>query len=167
MALGISSMIGDGLGMAVADYLGTKADDEYMTQEENRERREIENDIDAEKAEMVHIYTEMGLEKGAAVEIVDILSQNKEGFLKIMMIEELQLIAGDENPFTNSIVTFFAFALFGLTPLIPTIIAQTQGATILTHSIFIYTIAVAAFFLGVLGFSKSMVGGLPWYISIP
>lgn len=29
-------MVGDGLGMAVADYLGTKSDDEYMTQEEKR-----------------------------------------------------------------------------------------------------------------------------------
>lgn len=38
LALGIASMIGDGLGMAVADYLGTKSDDEYMTQEEQRER---------------------------------------------------------------------------------------------------------------------------------
>lgn len=32
LALGIASMIGDGLGMAVADYLGTKSDDEYMMQ---------------------------------------------------------------------------------------------------------------------------------------
>ena len=31
LALGIASMIGDGLGMAAADYLGTKSDDEYMT----------------------------------------------------------------------------------------------------------------------------------------
>ena len=61
LALGIASMIGDGLGMACADYLGTKSDDEYMTQEENRERKEIEDDLEAEKAEMVHIYTEMGL----------------------------------------------------------------------------------------------------------
>jgi VIT1/CCC1 family predicted Fe2+/Mn2+ transporter len=27
LALGVASMIGDGLGMAVADYLGTKSDD--------------------------------------------------------------------------------------------------------------------------------------------
>ena len=44
---------------------------------------------------MIHIYSEMGLDKPIANEIVDILSKNKEGFLKIMMIEELQLIAGD------------------------------------------------------------------------
>jgi len=29
-------MIGDGLAMAVADYLATKSDDEYMCQEEKR-----------------------------------------------------------------------------------------------------------------------------------
>ena len=39
LALGIASMIGDGLGMAVADYLGTKSDDEYMMKEEERERK--------------------------------------------------------------------------------------------------------------------------------
>ena len=120
-------MLGDGLGMGAADYLGTKSDDEYMTQEENRERKEIENDFEAEKEEMIHIYNEMGLEKAVSNEIVDILSKNKEGFLKIMMIEELQLLAGGENPFTNSVVTFISFVLFGFTPLIPTLIAHAQG----------------------------------------
>jgi len=45
LALGLSSMFGNALGMAAADFLGTKADDEYMTQEENRERKEIETDF--------------------------------------------------------------------------------------------------------------------------
>ncbi len=77
---------------------------------------------------MIHLYEEMGLEKPVATEIVQILSKNKEGFLKIMMIEELQLIAGEENPIKNSIVTFFAFALFGMTSLVPTIVAKAQGS---------------------------------------
>lgn len=41
-----------------------------------------------------------------------------------MMIEELKLIADEENPFTNSLVTFFSFCIFGLMPLIPIIIAN-------------------------------------------
>ena len=120
-------MIGDGLSMAVADYLGTKSDDEYMLQEEQREREEIENDLEAEKVEMVQLYEEMNLEPAVAKEIVEIISKNKEGFLKIMMIEELQLIAGEENPITNSIVTFLSFCIFGLTPIIPSIIAKIIG----------------------------------------
>ena len=160
-------MIGDALGMAAADYLGTKADDEYMTQEEKRERQEIENDFEAEKEQMINIYTEMGLQKPVSQEIVDILSKNKEGFLKIMMIEELQLLAGEQNPFTNSIVTFFSFALFGFTPLIPTLIAHAQGLTHLTSAIVLQTIIVSVFFLALIGLLKSCVGGLPWYCSIP
>jgi hypothetical protein len=35
---------------------------------------------------MVHLYNEMGLQPAVSTEIVDILSKNKEGFLKIMMI---------------------------------------------------------------------------------
>ena len=62
-------------------------------------------------------------------EIVDILSKNKEGFLKIMMIEELHLIAGNESPFKNSVVTFFSFNIFGLAPIVPSIIAKILGHT--------------------------------------
>jgi hypothetical protein len=33
VALGLASLIGDGLGMAVADFLATKSDDEFMKEE--------------------------------------------------------------------------------------------------------------------------------------
>ncbi len=84
-----------------------------------------------------------------------------------MMIEELQLIAGEENPITNSLVTFFSFNIFGLTPIIPSIVAKGIGMATLESSITIATIVVAAFFLGVLGLAKSCVGGTKWYISVP
>lgn len=83
-----------------------------------------------------------------------------------MMIEELQLLAGEENPITNSLVTFFSFALFGLTPLIPTIVASAQSLDTLDSGVVIATICTAAFFLGVLGLAKSCVGGMIWYISV-
>ena len=116
---------------------------------------------------MVEIYTEMGLEGPVATEIVDILGQNKEGFLKIMMIEELQLLAGEENPFTNSLVTFFSFVIFAFTPLIPIVIARAQGLNKLTNAIVLQTILVSVFFMIVLGLGKSFVGGLPWYCAVP
>ncbi len=109
----------------------------------------------------------MGLEPAVSNEIVEIISKNPEGFLKIMMIEELQLIAGEENPITNSLVTFFSFNIFGLTPIIPSIVAKSIGMETLEQSIAIATICVAIFFLGVLGFAKSCVGGMKWYVSVP
>ena len=66
LAFGLASLIGDAISMAVADYLATKSDDEYMKAEEVRERAEMEADYESEKLEMVHIYKEMGLEARVA-----------------------------------------------------------------------------------------------------
>lgn len=41
LAFGLASLMGDGISMAVADYLATKSDDEYMKAEEARERAEM------------------------------------------------------------------------------------------------------------------------------
>jgi hypothetical protein len=39
-----------------------------------------------------------------------------------MMIEELGIIAEDGNPIWNALVTFIAFACFGLMPILPFIV---------------------------------------------
>ena len=81
-----------------------------------------------------------------------------------MMIEELQLIADEENPLRNSLVTFFSFVVFGLMPLIPIIIAQVNHLH-LGQGFIITTLLVSLFFLFVLGFSKSFVTSAKWYFS--
>lgn len=164
VGLGISSLIADGLSMAVADFLATKSDDEYMKQEKIREREEIENDLEAEKREMVKIYTDMGEDITDAKEIVEILAGNKEGFLDVMMIEELGLSSDDENPFINSIVTFVSFCLFGFMPMLPYVIAK--GGNLGESINYVYIAgALAAFFSFILGFSKSLIVLSKWYWS--
>jgi hypothetical protein len=39
-----------------------------------------------------------------------------------MMLEELGLVVNDSSPILGGVVTFFAFAIFGLLPMIPYII---------------------------------------------
>jgi len=95
---------------------------------------------------------------------VDILSTHKEGFLSVMMIEELQLIPGEESPFKNSLVTFFSFCIFGLMPLIPFFIAAANDLE-LNSKYTIATLLISVFFLFVLGFGKSFVTSARWYYS--
>ncbi len=47
VSIGVSSLIADGLSMAIADYLATKSDEEYMLAEKARELQEIEDDLPA------------------------------------------------------------------------------------------------------------------------
>lgn len=106
----------------------------------------------------------MGIGNAEAIEIVDILSQNKEGFLKVMMIEELQLIPDEENPFRNSLVTFFSFCIFGLMPLIPFLVAKTNNIE-LDSRFTIAVLIIGVVFLFLLGFGKSFVTSAKWYVS--
>jgi len=80
------------------------------------------------------------------------------------MIEELHLIPDEENPFRNSIVTFFSFCIFGLMPLIPFLIAAANNLEI-DGKYTIATITISVFFLFVLGFGKSFVTSASWYYS--
>lgn len=107
----------------------------------------------------------MGLAPDVSGEIVSILAKNKEGFLSVMMIEELQLIPGDESPFINSIVTFFSFALFGLMPLIPFIVVKAQSLEI-NIGVIMAAIGIAILFFIILGLLKSCVGNQKWYWSV-
>jgi VIT1/CCC1 family predicted Fe2+/Mn2+ transporter len=135
-----------------------------MLSEKARELEEIDNDMQAEKDEMVKIYVELGENQKDSEEIVDILATNKDGFLDVMMIEELGLSSDDENPLTNSVVTFFAFGIFGLMPLLPFVVAK--GSKLPWSDTYVWVSAIlTVIFLFILGFSKSLIVLSRWWYS--
>lgn len=60
LAMGISVMIGDGLGMGLGDYLSAKAEKEFILAEQKRELWEVHNKPEDEKQEVMEIYTDKG-----------------------------------------------------------------------------------------------------------
>lgn len=113
---------------------------------------------------MVKIYTELGETKEDATEIVEILAVHKDGFLDVMMIEELGLSSDDENPLTNSLVTFFSFGIFGLMPLLPFVVAK--GSQLPWQDTYVWVSAIlTVIFLFILGFSKSLIVLSRWWYS--
>lgn len=56
LVLGISNVFGDGIAMAMGDYLSTKSEIEYTKMERQREEWEIENNPNEEKMEIYNLY---------------------------------------------------------------------------------------------------------------
>lgn len=50
IGIGLSVVIGDGIGMGLGDYLSAKAEKQFILSEEKREYWEVENKLEAEKS---------------------------------------------------------------------------------------------------------------------
>jgi VIT1/CCC1 family predicted Fe2+/Mn2+ transporter len=120
--LGVSSILADGVAMAVGDYLSSKAYDEYVTAEKAREHWEYQNYREGEVQEVIEILVKRGMELADAQHIVPILAQYEDLFVNFMVSEELGLQVSHNTHLDlaiNSFIMFLSFVFFGLFPLIP------------------------------------------------
>jgi len=163
LILGFANLIGDGLSMAIGDFLSTKAEDEYHKAERERESWEAKNYPEGEKKEMVELYEGQGIKKKDAEIMVNTMAKYKEAWVDIMMVEELGIVKSKESPLKNSLVTFGSFCIFGLIPLMAYLLASF--IPILKENTFTVACYLTAFTLFLLGSAKVKVTGKNWFKS--
>ncbi len=160
LILGFANLIADGLSMAIGDYLSTKSEQEYHRAERSREQWEVEHYPEGEKRELVELYTDKGLPEEDARAIVEIIARHREAWVDVMMVEELGILASDESPMNNALVTFFSFGLFGLVPLLSYVVVRLiPGLPVNTFGLACTMTAATLFALGAL---KVKVTGQHW-----
>ncbi len=173
LILGFANLIGDGLSMAIGDFLSSKAERDYNRAEYEREKWEVENYPEGEKKELEEIYTELGMSEADAHAVTEIISKHQDAWVNIMMAEELGIVKEEGSPLKNALATFFAFALFGVVPLLSFLASRIfpvnpelgfPVATALT-GVTLFTLgAIKTFFTGQnwikSGFEMLIVGGL-------
>lgn len=76
-----------------------------------------------------------------------------------MMVEELGLIADEEDPTKNALVTFFSFCFFGIIPLSPYVVSSIFDVD---DYLFTSSIILTALALWLLGILKSMFTSRHW-----
>jgi VIT1/CCC1 family predicted Fe2+/Mn2+ transporter len=124
LILGFANLIGDGLSMAIGDYLSTKAENDYNRAEREREAWEVRNYPEGEKKELVEIYTDRGMDPEDARTVTDIIAKNEDAWINIMMVEELGIVEDSSSPLKNALVTFASFSLFGFIPLAAFVVSR-------------------------------------------
>jgi VIT1/CCC1 family predicted Fe2+/Mn2+ transporter len=163
LILGFANLIGDGLSMAIGDFLSTKAENEYHQAEKKREAWEAENYPEGEKKEMVEIYMAKGMSKPDAEKMVNTMAKYKGAWVDIMMLEELGIVESKESPLKNAIVTFLSFCIFGLIPLLSYLFASF--VPIIMENTFTAACILTAITLFILGAVKVKVTGKNWFKS--
>lgn len=158
LILGFANLIGDGLSMAIGNYLGTKSEIEYIKKEREREEWEVENYPKGEIEEIREIFRKKGFKGKDLERAVKIVTSDKKIWVDTMMLDELGLTSEDKTPFYSGLATFIAFIIAGFVPLLAFVISLFYPFEL----VFEVSIALTAMILFIAGALRTLLTGRNW-----
>lgn len=168
LILGFSNIFADALSMGVGEFLSSKAENEWILRERERERWEMENYPEGEIREMIDIYTERGMQRQDAKLVVETMAKYKEFFVDIMMVEELELQCPQEDHIQASIkegiIMFLSFACFGSFPLLGYVLIPLSFPDLDSTQLFLCACVVTGIVLFLMGCVKANFSASSWYL---
>jgi VIT1/CCC1 family predicted Fe2+/Mn2+ transporter len=140
--------------MGLGGYLAARSDAEHYASERIREQQEIKEKTEAEKAEVMEVFTSYGLTEVESAPIVEALSKRPQAWIDFMMRFELGLEEPDPKRALTSALTIAAsYIVGGLIPLSPYFFV-----TPVTHALYTSVIATLLALL-VFGYIKGRFTG--------
>ena len=117
---GLAEIAAGSIAMGLGGYLAARSDAEHYASERVREQQEIKEKTEAEKAEVVDVFTSYGLSEVESTPIVEALSKRPDAWIDFMMRFELGLEKPDPKRALTSALTIAAsYIVGGLIPLSP------------------------------------------------
>ncbi len=117
---GLAEIAAGSIAMGLGGYLAARSDAEHYASERLREQQEIKEKTEAEKAEVMEVFTSYGLTEVESAPIVEALSKRPQVWIDFMMRFELGLEAPDpKRAFTSALTIAGSYIVGGLIPLSP------------------------------------------------
>jgi len=139
LILGGANLIADGFSMAASNFLGTRAERDDYLRLERVENRHIDIDPDGEREEIRQIYAARGFEGPELERVVELVTTDRQRWVATMLMEEYGLPPEIRSAWIAGLMTFAAFLVCGLLPLLPFIFGTSESfllSTILTGAVF-------------------------------
>lgn len=129
IVLGFANLIADGFSMAVSNYLRSKSEREKIDKTWQKEEQQIREIPGGERQEIRQIFSNKGFKGEILEKIVEKITNNKQLWLETMVTEEYGLPLKGASPIRAGMVTFWAFLIIGILPLIPFLIGSFNYIT--------------------------------------
>ncbi|MFZ7090341.1 VIT1/CCC1 transporter family protein [Primorskyibacter sp. 2E233] len=157
LALGFANVLADGFSMAAGNYSATKAELDDIQRLRAVEERHIAQYPDGEKRELRTILAQRGLSGDTLDQATKQIAANRENWIATMLEGEYGLASVDPHPMRAALVTFGAFLVAGMVPLLPFLFGLPEA--------FFWSsgMTMASFFA--IGTLKSIWSLSPWWRS--
>lgn len=110
---GLAAAFAESISMAAVAYTSTIAEVDFYQSEYEREKREIEEVPDQERAEVREIYRQYGFKGKILEEIVEKITSDNEVWLRVMMDQELRLEPVERKQAVSSAIIVGLSAIVG------------------------------------------------------
>jgi vacuolar iron transporter family protein len=128
---GIAGLVAGAFSMAAGEFVSMQAQRELFQRELDVERRALKDSPHQERAELVEIYKDRGIDPTVARDLVEEVMQDPELALETHAREELGIDPGAlGRPFQAAGASFAAFAGGAFVPLLPWLLSSGAAATI-------------------------------------
>ncbi len=163
LILGFANLLADGFSMAVGNYMSLKSTREYVQRAKRVEEAHIDEEPEKEKHEIREIFREKGFAGKQLDDAVEIITSDRRIWIDTMMKEELGIIEEQKSPLKGSIVTFFAFNVIGIIPLLAYLFSRYFDS--INAQTFPISILLTSCALFIVGSIKGKIVETNWVIS--
>lgn len=151
---GLAEIAAGSIAMGLGGYLAARSDAEHYASERIREQQEVKERTEAEKAEVMEVFTSYGLTETESTPIVEALSKRPDAWVDFMMRFELGLEEPEpKRALTSALTIAVSYIVGGLIPLSPYFFVTPA-----THALYISVVATLLALL-IFGYVKGRFTG--------
>ena len=161
LILGFAKLFADAFSMGAANYLGSKSERNIYGYRKKSELESIDKNPKMEERELRRIYSKKGFKGRILDSVIKVVTARKELWADVVMKEDLGLIDFETQPGKKAGVTFGAFIIAGLIPLLAYL-----GALFIPYfanHTFIIAIVITGFTLFLVGALRSKITKGNWF----
>jgi VIT1/CCC1 family predicted Fe2+/Mn2+ transporter len=163
IVLGMANLLADGFSMAVSDFQGIRAEQQFRRRAWRTEERHLDLVPEGEREEIRQIFAAKGLAGDDLEQLVRIITSNRSLWVETMLEQELGLLADGPSPWRAGLVTFTAFVTVGLVPLLAFLYDLVAPGHIAQPFLWSAVLTALAFFT--VGALKSRFVEQRWYVA--
>jgi len=163
IVLGLANLLADGFSMGISNFLGTRAENQRREFTRAEEHREIRVFPEGEREEIRQIFANKGFTGERLEMVVEVITADRERWVDTMMLEEHGMSLTPESAWMAGLVTFAAFVLVGVIPLVTFLCNWFVSGTIALPFFWSSVLTLVSFF--VVGAFKGRYVSQSWYKS--